>query len=160
MLLISKPVHYVYKPAQGVTPAQIAGCVSVHYVQHAKFVLNLIYIASKDNYGKRKRPHAYAHDLIVLCCTKRIYPAALLSFEDFGIIAEEQRNTPQTRQTDQRKDYTAEAGCLTAEKPRDKVKPEDTDGAPVDCADDGQNECQLVKHLYFNSFAWHSYRKK
>lgn len=62
------------------------------------------------------------------------------------IFPEQQRNTPQRRKADQCKNDSAYQGSLTAEKPSDKVKLENSNRAPVDSADNDENQCNDIDH--------------
>ena len=58
--------------------------------------------------------------------------------------AEQQGDTPSTAKGYQSVDDSADDGGLPAEDPRHDVKLEQTDGSPVDGADDHQDQCKSV----------------
>ena len=62
----------------------------------------------------------------------------------FSRSAEQQGDAPQTGKTDHCVDNAADARGLAAEDPRDQVEPRKADQTPVDCADNGQNQCQGI----------------
>ena len=61
-----------------------------------------------------------------------------------GVAAEEQRDAPERGEADQRVDHAADGGGLSAEEPRDEIKAEQPDAAPVDAADDKQREGDAI----------------
>jgi len=67
-------------------------------------------------------------------------------------IPEQQRDAPDTCKGNQRIDHTADGSTLTAEKPCHCVKLKQADAAPVERADDHQDQCDSVQHSHHNSF--------
>ena len=67
-------------------------------------------------------------------------------------FSEEKGNAPDSRKCDDRVNDAAEQGVLSAEDPGDEVKLEKTDAAPVQSADDRQNERKSVEHNENPSF--------
>ena len=61
-------------------------------------------------------------------------------------LSEQQSNTPHRSQCHKDIHYPAEDSACAAEKPRNKVKAENTNQSPVQSADNEQNKCDLVKH--------------
>ena len=61
-------------------------------------------------------------------------------------FAEEKGNAPNARKRDDGIYDAAEKCLLAAEEPRDDIELEKTDTAPVEAADDGEDECDSVKH--------------
>ena len=67
-------------------------------------------------------------------------------------LAEEQRDAPQTGETDQGEDNAADGGGLTAKEPADEIEAENTDRAPVERADNAQDKSNSVHHYNDRSF--------
>ena len=67
------------------------------------------------------------------------------------LVPEQQGNTPDTGQRYHRIDDAADKAILATADPRHKVKLEQTDAAPVESADDGEDQCQCI-HADHNSF--------
>lgn len=67
-------------------------------------------------------------------------------------FSEEKGNAPDSRKCDDRIDDAAEKRVLSAEDPGDKIELEKADAAPVQCADDRQNERKSVEHNLNPSF--------
>ena len=67
-------------------------------------------------------------------------------------FAEEQRNTPDRRKSDDGIYNAAEECILPAEKPCDDIKLKKTDATPVETADNGKNQCNSVEHNEKPSF--------
>ncbi len=64
------------------------------------------------------------------------------------VWTEEQGDAPKTRQTDESIDDAGENRHLSAAEKCHGVKAEQTDAAPVQSSDNGQDQCELVKkHL-------------
>ncbi len=62
-------------------------------------------------------------------------------------IAEEQGNAPDSAQTDQSVNDPADGAVGTAEGKGHQIEAEHTDGAPVQAAYDGQDQCNFIdKH--------------
>ena len=57
---------------------------------------------------------------------------------------EEQRDTPQTCQTDQTVNQPGKQSHLAAQQERHQVQSEQGDGTPVQSADNGQSQCESV----------------
>ncbi len=62
-------------------------------------------------------------------------------------IPEQEGDAPQSSQSDQCEDHTADSSSLATKQPANDIKLEDTDAAPVDGADDDQDQRNLVQHL-------------
>ena len=62
-------------------------------------------------------------------------------------VAEEKGYAPQSCQTHEGENDSAEGGSLSAEKPAHKVELEQADRAPVQRADDNQYQRCSVKHF-------------
>ena len=58
--------------------------------------------------------------------------------------AEEERNAPESRKGNERIDDTCPKAVVAAEEPGNRVELEEPDAAPVERADDGQNESNTV----------------
>ena len=69
-----------------------------------------------------------------------------LRFVGKRIVAEEQRDAPKRRETDERVYHAAHGRRLPAADPCNYIEPEQTDAAPVDAADYGQNKCDAVDY--------------
>lgn len=83
------------------------------------------------------------------------YGAAFSLFTiDMLTLAEQQGDTPKTRQTNKRINDSAQDGILAAEQPCNKVKLEDTNKAPVQAADDRENQCYRIHMFYLHYFLW------
>lgn len=59
-------------------------------------------------------------------------------------LPEQQRDAPDSRQADQNIDDAAENGSGAAEQPRHQVKLKQADQPPVQAADDGQHQRDLI----------------
>lgn len=70
--------------------------------------------------------------------------------------AEQERNAPQTGQTDDGVNDPAEQCALTAKKPGNQIELENTYKTPVRASNDGQNQCQSIKHRFTSVLFWSS----
>ena len=68
-----------------------------------------------------------------------------------GVFSEKQAYAPSSGKSDNGEDYAAYHACLTAEKRADRVKAENSDKSPVECADYGDNQCSFI-HNWNRSF--------
>ena len=73
-------------------------------------------------------------------------------FESFA-GAEEERNTPDTCQSNNGVDNPAAKRSLTAQQPRHKVESEQSDASPVQGADDGDDQSDSV-HNHCQILLW------
>ena len=63
---------------------------------------------------------------------------------------EQERDAPDSGEGDERVDYTRYHRALTAAYPRDDVEAEQTDASPVERADNGEHEGDLIhNHIIF-----------
>ena len=58
--------------------------------------------------------------------------------------AEQERNAPERRQAHEREDHAAESAVLSAEQSGDEIELEQADAAPVQPADNGENQGNLI----------------
>jgi len=70
-------------------------------------------------------------------------------FKDLVSFTDKEGNAPKCGNRHHGIDNAGNDGGLTAAKPCDCVKTEQTDTAPVKTADDGENECKPVKHTIY-----------
>ena len=64
----------------------------------------------------------------------------------FVFRPEEQRNAPDSRQSDNGVNNSAYYSFLTSANPCNYIELEKSDTTPVKCADDGQYQCDSVKY--------------
>lgn len=62
------------------------------------------------------------------------------------LFAEEERSAPQTCKADDGVNDPAEYGILSTKQPGHKIKLKDTDEAPVDTANDRQDQSKCIDH--------------
>jgi hypothetical protein len=63
-------------------------------------------------------------------------------------FAEEKGNAPDARECDEGVDQTGEDGSLSAADPRHDIEAEQSDGPPVERADDDEDQGNSIKHLF------------
>ena len=66
------------------------------------------------------------------------------------IVPEQEGNAPYGGDADECVDDAAQNGALSAEKPCDEIKLENADEAPVDAADNGQQQQNLFEYGHKN----------
>ena len=71
-------------------------------------------------------------------------------------LTEKHRNAPDTGKTHKRVDDTADRTHLPAEEKCHAVKAEQANTAPVECADDGERQCDLINDHEITSFWYQS----
>ena len=67
------------------------------------------------------------------------------------IVPEQEGNAPYGGDADERVDDAAQNGALSAEKPCDEIKLENADEAPVDAADDDENNADFIEDIHGNT---------
>ena len=67
------------------------------------------------------------------------------------IVPEQEGNAPYGGDADECVDDAAQNGALPAEKPCDEIKLENADEAPVDAADDDENNADLIEDIHGNT---------
>ena len=75
--------------------------------------------------------------------------------ELFDILprAEQKRDTPNARQGDDGVDDAGQESVLTAADPRDNIEGKQSDAAPVECADDGDDQRDAIhNHGFIHPF--------
>ena len=75
---------------------------------------------------------------------QRAEPEALQILRGVIAGAEEERDAPHARQGDHGIDDTGDHGGGPAAHPGDEIEPEQTDAAPVECADDGNDQRNAI----------------
>ena len=84
-------------------------------------------------------PSPFCYIMLFVCVCESIFP-------------EQQRDAPQCGDTHQGIDNAADKGSLPAEYPGHQIELENTDGTPVDSADNHQDQGNNVEHRSIRSF--------
>jgi hypothetical protein len=86
----------------------------------------------------KKQPEGCFFALFSACC-------------DLLAGAEKERNAPDTGKRHERENNSGHKRARAAEKPRNNIKAEKTDTAPVECAYYNKQKCYSIKHLIYLS---------
>ena len=86
----------------------------------------------------------FRFDLVAWICGGQASVVARVIYTLVGLAAEEQGNAPDRGQAHQGIDHAADGAAGAAEQEGDQVKAEDADAAPIQAADNGQNQSNLI----------------
>lgn len=67
-------------------------------------------------------------------------------FGGFRVAAEQERDAPECCKADEAVDDAAHDACLPTKQEGDTVEPKQADAAPVQAADDGEDQCNSIEH--------------